>query len=266
MGKEIYIQKFNTVSKYRKSVEIKDSNMPIIVVSAIHTADKSSASNEDRNRWLAEEEVWCNQVSSSNAITYELINCDTKGDDTLTSKTCNVNVSSFGCIDSSRPGIFNKTILSLKKNFDDPKGYTHFVRTNTSTYILNNRLLKIMKSIDFTTPVYTGVAEFTHGLHGGWGIILTREAVKLILDNVNRDDFTNSETEDDILIPEVLTRGSDNVIRPRDDFGYSWVWEKSVMYNMDRIMFDPNIVFIRLKNRPNTQTYLNVVSFLSMFR
>ena len=81
--------------------EKKPPNILIMVISQ----------NGDNKRWNYEKENWLEKFKPKDSISLELIECDTTAD-------INENfVHSYQCIESYKPGIFQKTILKLLKSF-----------------------------------------------------------------------------------------------------------------------------------------------------
>ncbi len=122
----------------------------------------------------------------------------------------NIDITPFECIkdnimvcntkDSLIPGILNKTIKSfeilLKENYD------YIMRTNLSTFIVVDNLLKILKSFD-KTNVYAGYIGYHYDtiFIAGCGFILSSDNVKYIVKNKNK---LNILEPDDVAIGQLI--------------------------------------------------------------
>ena len=127
------------------------------------------------NSFKKEREIWMKYKDKDPLIDCYFIKCD--------------NLEKFtdlynNCKESYKPGIYQKTILSLKKL----NGYDFYVRTNLSSFLIFDNLHRKLQDIDINKPYYSGVYcqpdradKQNVRWVGGFGIILNKKARNILV-------------------------------------------------------------------------------------
>lgn len=196
--------------------------------------------NNNNSRWNIEKNNLLTNFKPKNNINLELMECG---------KVKETFVQNYQCNESFRPGIFQKTILSLKSNIDK---YDYFVRTNLSTFIIQSRLQSYLKNIN-NKDVYDGVNCHDNWI-AGWGIILNKNTSKLLLKDGIKNESFNSGKADDVLIGHIMRNNSikcyNNTNNTNNNhLGYFWKYNLSFEENIKLINNKKNAIFIRLTHR-----------------
>lgn len=200
---------------------------PKIILLVISTNDNGHA------RWKAERNSWLTYFKQTPNVTAELIECRCKEDD-------HSIVKSYKCDENYMPGIFNKTILSIKKNIGK---YNYYIRTNLSTFIIKSRLTEYLKE---KKPTYGGVyCSLPDSWVGGWGIIMNDISADKLQKMAPKFKDTSNEVPDDVLIGKIL-KTSDITCENVDNMGYIWDYKLSFDRNIHNIDKTPTNIFIRL--------------------
>ena len=145
------------------------------------------------------------------------------------------------CNESHEPGIYQKTILSLK-NLE--KDYDFYIRTNTRMFFIFDNLLKQLKSLKRDKPyLYGGYCGTDIGALGGranwapgWLFVLNKKTRDLIVKKGFDKKYYSAKIADDVLLGQVLT---DNGVKCEKDstvdFNPGWDSNKSFEENVKNI-------------------------------
>ena len=197
-----------------------------------------SANDTTHSRWIREKKGWIKHNKQKSNI--ELIECGRKANKARVPSL----VKMYNCKESFKPGIFQKTILSLERNLDR---YDYYVRTNLSTFVITSKLeaflLKRTRKL-----FYEGIYCNTDNWVNGWGIILSNDAAKvLVQEGRKRKYYIDHDIADDVLIGKILhKRGI--YCRGKNLLGYSWDKKRSFEENIRVIDSNPHTIFIRLQH------------------
>ena len=186
-------------------------------------------------RYLNEREIWEKYADKNKNVDCYFLECDKKEYYETLKNDCN---------ESHIPGIYQKTILSLK-NLE--KDYDFYIRTNTRMFFIFDNLLKQLKSLkrdkpylygeycakgighDLTLPQYINWAP-------GWLFVLNKKTKDLIVKKGFDKKYYSAKIPDDVLLGQVLT---DNGVKcDKDstvDFNAWWDYNKSFEENIKNI-------------------------------
>ena len=122
-------------------------------------------------------------------ISLELIECDNMVNENF--------IHSYHCIESYKPGIFQKTILTMQSNIDK---YDYFVRTNLSTFVIQDRLKSYLTHLN-QSNVYDGVyCSKNANWIAGWGVVLDKNTCNMLIQDGIKEENFNKRVSDDVLI------------------------------------------------------------------
>ena len=117
---------------------------------------------------------------------------------------CN-NIEGFNnykleCKESYKPGIYQKSLLGLKKIGSD---YDFYIRTNLSTFLIFDYLEDYLRNIPINKPIITGRCD--RDFSSGTSIILNKLGRNFLL-KYGLDDkyFNNDKKPDDVLMAKVF--------------------------------------------------------------
>lgn len=149
----------------------------------------------------------------------------------------------LNCTDSAIPGELLKTILAMKKHRDQ---YDYVLRTNISTYISVNKLIKMIQQIDTKkdVPLYTGGIRFDWGI-SGTSILMNRKAANILVDELfpHYESVAQNKNADDVVMGSVLKK----YMQYDDAYTiYYWDFEKTPDENI-KAFRGRKTPFIRLK-------------------
>mgnify|MGYP006132784985 FL=1 len=154
--------------KYKKkeTFETTDIKIAILIIS-----DK----NTKNNRWIYEKEIWKKYTNKYKNIDCFFIECS--DNNKINTKENTINSK---CKESLIPGIYQKTLHSLKQLKNK---YNYYIRTNLSTFVIFNNLLKQLKKIPNNKYIYTGVVGVFSKIKyiSGTCIILNNNTVNILL-------------------------------------------------------------------------------------
>ncbi len=195
--------------------------------------------NGKHKRWNYEKENWLKKFKPKDSISLELIECDNMVNENF--------IHSYHCIESYKPGIFQKTILTMQSNIDK---YDYFVRTNLSTFVIQDRLKSYLTHLN-QSNVYDGVyCSKNANWIAGWGVVLDKNTCNMLIQDGIKEENFNKRVSDDVLIGKILK--SHNVqcnTKHRAHLGYAWKYNKTIKENIESIQQKPNVMFIRLTQR-----------------
>ena len=159
-------------------------------------------------------------------------------------------------MESFKPGIFQKTILTLSRAGDN---YDFYIRANLSTFYIFDYLTMIMKrKMPTNLPTCAGFCTTWNGVQGT-GIVMNKLAKNiLVTEGKKNQNFHNANTADDVLISKIFKENQVQQICL--DFMYLWNFGKSNEENLKNIKkrMTPTI---RLKTK-NSKSYQEVSHFL----
>tara|TARA_B100000767_G_scaffold110418_1_gene105701 strand:+ start:11192 stop:11953 length:762 start_codon:yes stop_codon:yes gene_type:complete len=177
--------------KYKKkeTFETTDIKIAILIIS-----DK----NTKNNRWIYEKEIWKKYMNKYKNIDCFFIECSDNNKINTNEKTINSK-----CKESLIPGIYQKTLHSLKQLKNK---YNYYIRTNLSTFVIFNNLLKQLKKIPNNKYIYTGIINIFSKIKyiSGTCIILNNNTVNILLKYGFHKKYYESKTHDDVVIGIVI--------------------------------------------------------------
>lgn len=221
----------------RKSEPYK-SESPKILIVIICASSKNV-------RWNYEREIWLRYSQK-----FPNINC--------VFTECRENFTlQENCKENYRPGIFQKSVLSLaRKEFDN---YDYYIRANLSTfYIFEYLIPMITKHIPINVPAYGGYC-WSWGV-SGTGIVMNKLARNILIHKgMNTEYFNNKDIPDDVLISKILTENGAE--RKCFKFMYFWKKDKSNEENLKNLEKD-TIPTIRLKMNNQEEKYMDICNSL----
>lgn len=213
-----------------------NQNTPRILIVIISAHSKNS-------RWEYEKKTWENYMKSSPNIDCIFTECKEHF-------TVQEN-----CLESFKPGIFQKTILTLSNT---KKEYDYYIRTNLSTFYIFDYLSFFVRKIPTNIPSFGGYCTNWGGIQGT-GIVMNRMAKDiLVYEGKKFVNFENSYIADDVLISNILKHN--NVQQKCLDFMFLWDFTKSNEENVKRIK-EKYYPSIRLKTT-NSEKYHEITKFL----
>lgn len=224
---------------YQKMEKREDfnQNTPRILIVIISASSKE-------NRWKEEKDTWVKYMKSFPNIDCVFTECQ----ENFTLKE--------NCIESFKPGIFQKTILTLSRAGDN---YDYYIRANLSTfYIFDYLTMIIKKKMPINLPTCAGFCTNWDGVQGT-GIVMNKLAKNiLVTEGRKHENFNNANIADDVLISKIFKEN--NVQQICLDFMYLWNFGKSNEENLKNIKkrMTPTI---RLKTK-NSNKYQEVSHFL----
>ena len=180
------------------NVNIKTNKIAILIISI------SDPSSSFYDIYQIQKKIWKKYYRKDPKIDCFFIECGKQ--DRLGANKIVVN-----CRESYRPGIFQKTILSLQHLQDQ---YDYFIRTNLNSFFIFPYLHKLLAKIhtNDSKVIYTGDYSDRSSWICGNSIILNKLAVKLLVtEGLKSKYFDNQEIFDDVLIGNLF---SDKGIKP----------------------------------------------------
>lgn len=196
-------------------------------------------------RWNYEKKLWKQYMNSFPNIDCVFTEC--KENFTLEEN----------CMESFKPGIFQKTILTLSR--PEYRHYDYYIRANLSTfYIFDYLTHSLKKNIPTNIPAFGGFCTCWKGVQGT-GIVMNRLAKEILIqEGKNYTNFNNSNLADDVLISKILKDNDVKQICFR--FMHIWNFKNSTEENVKEIK-KYMVPSIRLKTNDST-TYHNICDFL----
>ena len=204
-----------------------------------------SASSE---RWNLEREVWKKYANSYPNIDCFFVECHNVSNN---SKNKDANTMSFNCIESLKPGIYQKTMNCLKSLSNQ---YDIYIRTNLSTFIIFSQLNTYLQNIPQDIPIYTGgyiwrmETEKANTFASGTSIILNKLAVNKLLEcGFDKKYYSDMDTYDDVVISFCLKNCNIEILQ--NSYGNNlYFWEYNIPYESNIKNIKSHIYpFIRLK-------------------
>lgn len=198
------------------------------------------------NRWNYEKEIWEKYAMESKKYNIDVVFTE-----------CNENFTMKAeCKESYQPGIFQKTILTLKTYPD----YDFYVRTNLSTFYIFKHLQNYIKS-KFRDPNVAMAGGWSHiGFFSGTGIILNQLAKSLLVEEgIKPNHFNNANIPDDVLIGKLLNE-SKVQMQPNNHVNtFIYIYNNSFSYdatNMNQ-SFEKQLREIKRMNYPGIRLRLD---------
>jgi hypothetical protein len=189
-------------------MSIKNPSILVIVISAPSKI----------NRWNYEKEIWEKYANEGKKYNVDVV--FTECHENFTIKTA--------CKESYQPGIFQKTILTLKRY----PNYDFYVRTNLSTfYIFKHLQYYIKKKLNNANiPMAGGWSLFT--FFSGTGIVLNQLAKNLLVEQGTKPiHFDNANIPDDVLIGKILYTSNVQMQPDNHTNSFIYVYNNSLSYD-----------------------------------
>ena len=177
--------------KYKKKEPFKTINIKIVI---LIISDK----NTKEDRWIYEKKIWKKYINKYKNIDCFFIECDDNNKINIKDNTINSK-----CRESLVPGIYQKTLNSLKQLRNK---YNYYIRTNLSTFVIFNNLLKQLKKIPNNKYIYTGRINIFSKIKyiSGTCIILNNNTANILLKYGFHKKYYESKTHDDVVIGIVI--------------------------------------------------------------
>lgn len=171
----------------------------------------------------------------------------------------NVGTIKSICTESYIPGIYQKSLNSLKTVGDD---YDFYIRGNLSTFYIFDYLEQFLQTVPTDKPILTGPC-YDKKWVSGTSIILNKLARDLLLKHGFDDEYYhNLDIPDDVLIGKVFNNhnikcSKYNHFNPL----YWWKYHKKDIKNIKKV--DKNkYPFLRLRNDDDLPKYKSTVNKL----
>lgn len=180
------------------------------------------------SRLLYEKEIWKKYMNRHPNIDCYFIECDQN-------EKIISNTIYSSCHESLIPGIYQKSLLSLKKiHIKNP--YDFYVRGNLSTFTIFHNLLEHISSISHDKPIIAGHTWDRKDISypSGTSILLNSPAVDLLLSHGFQDKYFKSSKSDDVVLAEVL-RDQGIPSMKIDNWLYMYRYQQSPEWNIQRI-------------------------------
>jgi len=162
------------------------------------------------------------------------------------------------CKESYKPGIYQKSLLSLKKIGPN---YDFYIRTNLSTFLIFDYLEDYLKNIPIDIPILSGRCNNKY-YASGTSIVLNKLGRKLLLKyGFKKKYFNNEKRPDDVLIGKVFKDKKNFCSVINKNSLYYWKYNQEYHSNLKTII-KYKYPFIRLKNRNETNSYEEVINKL----
>ncbi len=205
----------------------------------------------NNNRWNIEKDVWKKYADTFSNITCFFIECDntTEGFETMSLK----------CNESYIPGIYQKSLNSLKEIGDD---YDFYIRGNLSTFYIFEYLNNYLQNIPQNIPVYTGGKIWRNNFVSGTSIVLNKLARNVLIKyGFEKKYYENTIIPDDVLISNVLLDNNIKISKNiKNDNLYFWYYNESYDLNLQTIK-KHKYPFLRLKTE-NIDKYKEITNKL----
>ena len=261
---------YNTLKNSYSFSKIVPDHIEILVISIskIH-----AFSPDTQERYQTEKHSWLRRYRLPDGIRSQLIECgsDSGSGSYSGSGSCrDIQVFNYPCTESFEPGIYQKTLLALRDRLQY-SNTSFFVRTNMSTYVLPNRLLKHLRQnapVDPLVPYYSGVYCHPSYWIGGFGIILNRIAAQRLVEEGMKPKWFNQEgVGDDVQIGRVMQQQCVVCDPNSPQLFYTWDYTKDTTFNLERIRENKEVVFIRLRqeNEWKKDRYIEAINMLNKF-
>ena len=204
-----------------------------------------------KKSWKLEKKYWKSKYKFSQSIDVFLLECNRESYTKIFKQDCNresyTKIFKQDCVESFKPGIFQKTILAIEKLL--PHKYDYYIRTNLSTFIINNKLFKYLNTLGKKNePIYRGVycrAYKNYHFVGGYGIILNAQAAKKLVEfGKHEKNFNDSHEADDVLIGKIMK--NIGVVCKNESLDYLWNYNKDIPTNIKNI----NLIIKSLSSFP----------------
>ena len=206
-----------------------------------------SVNNCTNKRWTLEKQVWKKYMDLYDNIDCYFIECTIEG----------FNKININCKESYIPGIYQKTIESLKKVGNK---YDFYVRTNLSSFFIFENLINILNTITQKTPMFIGSGCDEANWTSGTSIVLNKKAKNILTTyGQQKQYYFNTHIPDDVLIGKVFKNYN---ISCKAINNILYVWD----YNNDddnqySIIQKKKYAVLRLRNNNLTQ-YHNIINIL----
>ena len=204
----------------------------------------------NNNRWNIEKDVWEKYADTFSNITCFFIECDnTECFETMTLK----------CYESYIPGIYQKSLNSLKEIGDD---YDFYIRGNLSTFYIFEYLNNYLQNIPQNIPVYTGGKIWRNNFVSGTSIVLNKLARNVLIKyGFEKKYYENTIIPDDVLISNVLLDNNIKISKNiKNDNLYFWHYNEYYDLNLQTIK-KHKCPFLRLKTE-NIDKYKQITDKL----
>lgn len=190
--------------------------------------------SDKKERWILEKKIWKKYMNTCKNIDCYFIRCNQSEPFTIDNN----------CIENLKPGIFKKTMLTLKrKRFDS---YDIIIRTNLSTFFIFQYLSDVVMKLPLDVPLYTGKIEFWGGVQG-MSIFLNQKSRSILLKyGLRKENLNNVKIIDDVLIYHIFMKNHVNIYRT--NLVYVWNYEKDIKDNIS-IVQKEKFPLIRLKTK-----------------
>lgn len=215
-------------------------NLPQILILVI--------SDFSKERWVEEKKLWNEQIQKK----YPNIHIH------FTECVEHFTLLKENCKESLRPGIYQKTLLSLQR-FEK---YDFYVRTNLSTFFIFDHLMQMLSELPLQIAFYAGRTCNWGGVRGA-GIIFNKKARDLLLNiGFEKKYFEDNETPDDVLISKLFQRQKVLLLKHVDKNAlHIWNYGKSKHWNLLQIR-RKKIPMLRMKNQKNPELQLSIMKKL----
>lgn len=228
-----FIFKKNT----NETFSINNPKVAILIISA------------ESERWNIEKQLWKKYADKFPNIKCFFIECDSSE---------NFETLSLKCTENYIPGIYQKSLNSLKEIGDD---FDFYIRGNLSTFYIFEYLNLYLQNIPQDIPIHTGgkIWESNQDLFvSGTSIVLNKLARnELIKYGFETKYYENTSIPDDVLISKVLLEHNIKISEnTQTDNLYLWDYNKSYDFNLQNVKENKH-PFIRLKTE-NTVQYKEI--------
>ena len=176
----------------------------------------------------------------------------------------NVGTIKSICTESYIPGIYQKSLNSLKTVGDD---YDFYIRGNLSTFYIFDYLEQFLQTIPTDKPILTGNCN-SNKWASGTSIILNKLARDLLLKHGFDDEYYhNLDIPDDVLIGKVFDNHNIKCSKHTDYSDcfsyplYLWAYDRNYIKNIKKVE-KYKYPFLRLRNDNDLPKYKSTVNKL----
>ena len=238
--------------KFIKSIRpIKKYKIAILLISA-----KSE-------RFNLEKDYWKKYGNVNDNIDCFFIECDKT--ESFDFDKQNVGTIKSICTESYIPGIYQKSLNSLKTVGDD---YDFYIRGNLSTFYIFDYLEQFLQIVPTDRPILTGPC-YGKKWASGTSIILNKLARDLLLKHGFDDKYYhNLDIPDDVLIGKLFRDYNikctkyDKLSKLNDAYPlYLWAYQENYIKNVKKVD-KYKYPFLRLKNEDDLSKYKSTVNKL----
>ena len=238
---------YTIYNKFKYPYHKKKKTLKIAIL-IITNNKKKDIDKDTLTRWELEKSNWKRYMNLYKNIDTFFIQCNEI-------EAFN-NVINCKCKESYRPGIFQKTIITLNLLVNK---YDFYIRTNLSTFVDFATLTKKLNTLPKNIPIFTGGGCNKANWVSGTSIILNNNTCQLISKNGFLDKYFKSNSPDDVLLGKLL---KDNFIYCHQDHSnYLYEWNYTISFEENIKLMKENHIFIRLKTN-NIQLYSNNIDKL----